>query len=210
MSGNRDEMPEDLRDTVPSEDQPEGMSTAEEEDDDAERGAISSAVRSVRGSVRERRARRQSSQLRKKKKQDERREKVEEFLSPLTNEIDQTRDELSALSDEFSSDADSSEQKEEAGGGLLAGILGAPQQVGDFDGDGDADRAVFFGVDNEATGNDGPDPFGSIQEFEDQQLEDPGDGPSVPNVDAQVSQPIADYQTIFDEVRDPLAEDDDR
>jgi hypothetical protein len=205
MSGSRDEMPRDLRETVPEEDQPEQLPESDDEDSDTSRGPISNAVRSVRGSVRESRARRETKKLKKKRKRQERREKVSEFLNPLTNEIDETRNELSALADEFQSEKDSSEQKEEAGGSFLTALLGAPAQKGDFDGDGDDDLALIFGADNESTGNDGPDPFGSIRDFEQENVAG-GGGATVPNVDAQVSQPIADYQSIFDPVSDPLGD----
>ena len=142
-------------------------------------GPVSSRIRSARRSLQRRRASRQLAGRR-------RRERIDERIDPYRQELNRIDEELAVLVNEFSGGPRSNaEAKQEGFGALLANRLDVPAQRADFDGDGDDDLALFFGVDNDPSQRfnspfaafDQPrreddedaepfDPFAAMEEFE--------------------------------------------
>ena len=108
-------------------------------------GPVSSRIRSARRSLQRRRASRQLAGRR-------RRERIDERIDPYRQELNRIDEELAVLVNEFSGGPRSNaEAKQEGFGALLANRLDVPAQRADFDGDGDDDLAVFFGVDQDTS-----------------------------------------------------------
>lgn len=148
-------------------------------------GPISGRLRSARRGIQRKKARKG---LRKQRRRERRRERVR----PYREELQSINQELSLIADELTGGPRSdAEGKQESLGATIANALNLPAQREDFDGDGDDDLAVFFGVDQdpkaefnspfavfddfggrsggrEASDDREPfDPFAAIEDFED-------------------------------------------
>jgi hypothetical protein len=148
-------------------------------------GPISGRLRSARRGIQRKKARKG---LRKQRRQERRRERTR----PYREELQSITQELSLIADELTGGPRSdAEGKQESLGATIANALNLPAQREDFDGDGDDDLAVFFGVDqdpqaefnspfavfdqlegrresSDSTQDQEPfDPFSAIEEFED-------------------------------------------
>ena len=172
-----------------------------------ESGPVSRRLRRVRGKLRERRSRKKGKKLRRQRKVNRVKSRVSETVDPVTTEVEAVQEELGKIQDEFTKDDDKSEQEEEKGGTFLANLLGAPAAKDDFDGDGDDDLGIFFGVDGEENDSDGPDPFAALDEPAQQQDVEQEDG-SFTQRDATVFDPVADFEEQFDPAPNPFGEED--
>ena len=124
-------------------------------------GPISGRLRSVRRGLQRRSARRSLAQQRRQQRR-------QEALEPFTDELASTREELSKIRNELIGPKDSNaEGKQEAVGSTLVNLFGLPSQRADFDGDGDDDLAVFFGVDQDDDTSQNS-PFAALDAFESQ------------------------------------------
>jgi len=148
-------------------------------------GPISGRIRSARRGIQRRKARKGLQKKRRQARRSERR-------SPYTQELQAINQELSLIANELTGGPKSdSEGKQESLGATIANALSLPAQREDFDGDGDDDLAVFFGVDQDPESRfnspfavfdemQGPtgassgsedresfDPFEAIEQFED-------------------------------------------
>jgi len=183
----------------------------EPEDDEQASQPISRRVRRVRGKIKKAKAKNKARKLKKQRARQRRKEKIKQKTQPVRDEFDATVEELGKLKEEFVSTDDKSEQAEEQGGSFLANVLGAPSQVGDFDGDGDDDLALFFGVDGEEEGRDGPDPFAAFEDEEQRQRPtETEDGAPFTELDGDVFTPVAEFEEQFEPVVDPFEDNDEQ
>jgi len=106
-------------------------------------GPISGRLRSARRGIQRRKARKG---LRRQRREEQRRER----RRPYTEELQAINQEISLIANELTGGPGSdSEGKQESLGATIANALSLPAQREDFDGDGDDDLAVFFGIDQD-------------------------------------------------------------